>query len=220
MNYTHGTYITVSKDGTINFWTQDFELQKTEVSKNRERRNFSVYLVCINLYTFSANLIVAKTWILDLICMPDVNVICTSSIENDLRFYDIAGNNFLLKIIVTGLPSPISAMNYWFGKTANVDSKIILGDLTGDLAMIEFNPEMKGPFRSTSGVSVGRTTWKAFCEVNKTLNIGLLLKTSRISLNSVCYIEIIYRILGNHSRVPNFNISQQAPRHNSPSRLL
>lgn len=41
MNYTHGNYITVSKDGTINFWTQDFELQKTEVSKNRETRHFS-----------------------------------------------------------------------------------------------------------------------------------------------------------------------------------
>lgn len=97
--------------------------------------------------------------------MPDVNVICTSSIENDLRFYDIAGNNFLLKIIITNLPSSISAMNYWFGKTTKTDSKIILGDLLGNLTLLEFSPEMRGPFRSTSGVSVGSTTWKAFCEV-------------------------------------------------------
>lgn len=97
--------------------------------------------------------------------MPDVNIICTSSIENDLRFYDIAGKNFLLKIIITNLPSSISAMSYWFAKTTEIDSKIILGDLMGNLAMIEFNPEMRGPFRSTSGVSVGRTTWKSFCEV-------------------------------------------------------
>lgn len=97
--------------------------------------------------------------------MPDVNIICTSSIENDLRFYDIAGNNFLLKIIITNLPSSISAMSYWFGKTVDIDSKIMLGDLNGDLALIEFNPEMRGPFRSTSGVSVGRTTWKEFCAV-------------------------------------------------------
>lgn len=97
--------------------------------------------------------------------MPDVNIICTSSIENDLRFYDIAGNNFLLKIIVTNLPSSISAMNYWFGKTTEIDSKIILGDLIGNLALIEFNPEMRGPFRSTTGVSIDSCTWKEFCEV-------------------------------------------------------
>lgn len=127
-----------------------------------------------NLDTFSANLIVAKTWILELICMPDVNIICTSSIESDLRFYDIAGNNFLLKIIITDLPSSISAMSYWFGKTTEIDSKIILGDLKGSLALIEFNSEMRGPFRSTTGVSVGRTTWKAFCEVNKTLNLEII----------------------------------------------
>lgn len=98
--------------------------------------------------------------------MSDVNIICTSSIENDLRFYDIAGNNFLLKIKITNLPSSICAMNYWFGKTTDIDSKIILGDLNGNLALIEFNPEMRGPFRSTSGVSVDYTTWKEFCEVS------------------------------------------------------
>lgn len=123
----------------------------------------------LNRFSISADLIVAKTWILDLVCMPDVNIICTSSIENDLRFYDIAGNNFLLKIIITNLPQSVSAMNYWFGKKTNVDSKIILGDLAGNLSLLEFNPDMRGPFRSTSGVSLGKTTWKEFCEVSLNL---------------------------------------------------
>ncbi|KAG4072283.1 hypothetical protein HA402_004215 [Bradysia odoriphaga] len=171
VNYTHANYITVSKDGTINFWTQDFKLQKTEISK-------------------SSNLIVAKTWILDLICMPDVSVICTSSIENDLRFYDVAGKNFLLKILITDLPSSISTMNYWFGKTSEVDSKIILGDLEGNLVLIEFNPEMRGPFRSTSGVSVGRTTWKEFCEgVIPEFRISTFPKKHKDMIRQVDYCE-------------------------------
>ncbi len=99
--------------------------------------------------------------------MPDVNIICTSSIENDLRFYDIAGkDNFILKILITGLPSSITAMNYWFGKSTEVDSKIVLGDLRGNLALIEFNPEMRGPFRNRTGVSVGKATWNQFSEVS------------------------------------------------------
>lgn len=98
-------------------------------------------------------------------CMPDVNIICTSSIENDLRFYDIAGGNFLLKIIITNLPQSVSSMNYWFGKTTDIDSKIMLGDLAGNISLVEFNPAMRGPFRSISGVSLGKTTWKEFCEV-------------------------------------------------------
>lgn len=136
--------------------------------------------------------------------MPDVNIICTSSIENDLRFYDVTGNNFLLKIIITDLPSSICAMNYWFGKTYEIDSKIILGDLTGNLALIEFNPKMRGPFRSTSGVSVDRTTWKEFCVVNVFRRVD-----RRTQLTSKHF-------TGNNSRVSRLNVSEKAQGHGSP----
>lgn len=36
MNNASGSYITASKDGTVIYWTQNFELQRTEKSKNRE----------------------------------------------------------------------------------------------------------------------------------------------------------------------------------------
>lgn len=41
------------------------------------------------------------TWVTDMVCMPDVNIICTSSTERDLRFYDCTANTFTLKIIIT-----------------------------------------------------------------------------------------------------------------------
>lgn len=49
MNYTHGTYLTVSKDGTINFWTQDFQLLKTEISRNCEPKHFHQIISVVNI---------------------------------------------------------------------------------------------------------------------------------------------------------------------------
>lgn len=41
------------------------------------------------------------TWVTDMVCMPDVNIIVTSSTERDLRFYDCTAKTFTLKIVIT-----------------------------------------------------------------------------------------------------------------------
>ena len=42
------------------------------------------------------------TWVTDMVCMPDVNIIVTSSTERDLRFYDCTARTFILKLIISG----------------------------------------------------------------------------------------------------------------------
>lgn len=32
--------------------------------------------------------------------MPDIRIVCTSSVERDLRFYDTVGNRFDLRVMV------------------------------------------------------------------------------------------------------------------------
>lgn len=35
VNYMQGSYVTISKDGTVNYWSLDLEMQRTGKSKNR-----------------------------------------------------------------------------------------------------------------------------------------------------------------------------------------
>lgn len=49
----------------------------------------------------AAALKVRSTWVTDLACMPDVNIVVTSSTERDLRFYDCSAGTFTLKIIIS-----------------------------------------------------------------------------------------------------------------------
>lgn len=49
---------------------------------------------------FSASLKVQQTLITDMIVMPDIQIVCTSSTEYDLRFYDTEAKKFDLRIMV------------------------------------------------------------------------------------------------------------------------
>lgn len=41
VNYQSGSYITTSKDGTVIYWTPDFEMQRVEKSKNRKQPKYT-----------------------------------------------------------------------------------------------------------------------------------------------------------------------------------
>lgn len=101
----------------------------------------------------------SKTWVLDCIPLPDVRIVCTSSIERDLRFYDTTANNFNVRIIISRLPYEVTTMTYWFGESEARDCRLILGDAGGNVWMLEFNPELRGPFQSKPGTALLQMTW-------------------------------------------------------------
>ena len=43
------------------------------------------------------------TMITDMIVMPDIQIVCTSSVERDVRFYDTVANNFDLRVMVQNI---------------------------------------------------------------------------------------------------------------------
>lgn len=139
VDYTKGSFITTAKDGSVNFWSMDFDLQKSGTSK-------------------SSTLKVAKTWILDSCFLVDVRIFCTSSIERDLRFYDTTANNFILKIQITRFPSAINTITYYFPSTSD-DCRLFLGDYKGNVRVLTFNPIGRGPFQSNTGFTVKVLTY-------------------------------------------------------------
>ncbi|XP_046141519.1 WD repeat-containing protein on Y chromosome [Osmia bicornis bicornis] len=127
-SFHRGSYLTITREGIINYWSLDLEYERTVQS--------------VNPY-----LKVQSTLITDMIVMPDVQVVCTSSTEYDLRFYDTAAKKFDLRISISGLDYAITCMDYYFSKNVKEDSHIVCGDMSGSIKIISFNPTERGPFK-------------------------------------------------------------------------
>ncbi|XP_028982217.1 WD repeat-containing protein on Y chromosome [Diachasma alloeum] len=127
-SFQSGRYLTVSKDGVINYWSLDLVHQKSVKSINPDFK-------------------VQSTIITDIIAMPDVQVVCTSSVERDLRFYDTAAGKFDLRIRITSLRDAVICMAYYFSEDIRENSYIILGDTGGSVRVIAFSPFDRGPFK-------------------------------------------------------------------------
>lgn len=106
-----------------------------------------------------ANLKVSKTWVTDCIPLPDVNIVCTSSIERDLRFYDTTAQNFHPRIIITRMPFAVTCMAYAFGRGKDFHCRLICGDAGGNLSLFEFNARQRGPFEIKPGATLRQVTW-------------------------------------------------------------
>uniref|UniRef100_A0A2A4JIS4 WD repeat-containing protein on Y chromosome n=1 Tax=Heliothis virescens TaxID=7102 RepID=A0A2A4JIS4_HELVI len=127
-----GCYVTASRDGMINWWSLDMAVLRTGFST-------------------SPHLKVRTTWVTDMVCMPDVNIIVTSSTERDLRFYDCTAKTFILKIIITSWEYMICTMFYYFDKDDIDQCKLICGDAAGNVRVLLFSARMRGPFRNDAG---------------------------------------------------------------------
>ncbi|XP_046962208.1 WD repeat-containing protein on Y chromosome [Vanessa cardui] len=127
-----GNYVTASRDGMINWWSLDMTLLRTAFSS-------------------SPHLKVRTTWVTDMVCMPDVNIVVTSSTERDLRFYDCTAKTFTLKIVITSWEYMICTMYYHFYKDLKEKSILICGDVGGNVRVLLFSPVKRGPFRNQPG---------------------------------------------------------------------
>ncbi|XP_076748719.1 WD repeat-containing protein WDY [Xylocopa sonorina] len=127
-SFRRGSYLTITKGGIINYWSLDLEYERSTKSVNP----------CLK---------VQQTLITDMIVMPDVQVVCTSSTECDLRFYDTVAKKFDLRIMISGLENAVISMDYYFSKNIKEDSCIVLGDTSGSVKILSFNSTKRGPFK-------------------------------------------------------------------------
>lgn len=133
ISWQDGSLMTCSRDGTINYWSLDLSFER------------QVKSTCPNLK-------VQSTWVTDMVALPDVSVVCTSSTERDLRFYDTSARKFELRVIFTSIENAITTMNYWFSDDVNEESKLVLGDMAGGIHIIYIESFARGPFRSKLGL--------------------------------------------------------------------
>ncbi|XP_045473600.1 WD repeat-containing protein on Y chromosome-like [Harmonia axyridis] len=133
ISWNDGSVMTCSKDGCINYWSLDMQHERQVQSS------------CILLK-------VSPTWVLTTVVMPDVSIVCTAGTERDLRFYDTSARKFELRVMISSIDYAVAAMHYVFSQNINEESKLLLGDLHGNIRVIYIQSAGRGPFKSTPGI--------------------------------------------------------------------
>ncbi|CAG9835022.1 unnamed protein product [Diabrotica balteata] len=141
--WNDGSIVTCSPDGVINYWSLDMQVERTAQS------------TCPYLK-------VQGTMVTDMAVLPDVSVICTSSSERDLRFYDTSARKFELRVMIVSFPHAITSMYYTFDKDISVPSKLICGDTAGSIRVILIDTEARGPFKSQPGILLREARYERF----------------------------------------------------------
>ncbi|XP_033640138.1 WD repeat-containing protein on Y chromosome-like [Asterias rubens] len=132
-----GRYISVSKEGVINFWSMDMHLQRSvTIEQPREKTK--------------------PMWLTDMVCMPNVNMIAVSSTERDISFYDVNATKFDRCFQVSGLDNCALTMDYWFDPRNMNKAVLVFGDAGGNVCCIVFTEAMGSSlFGSQNAKSVG-----------------------------------------------------------------
>ncbi|XP_038078621.1 WD repeat-containing protein on Y chromosome-like isoform X2 [Patiria miniata] len=132
-----GRYISVSKEGVINFWSMDMHLQRSvAIEQPREKTK--------------------PMWLTDMVCMPNVNMIAVSSTERDISFYDVNATKFDRCFQVSGLDNCALTMDYWFDPRNMNKAVLVFGDAGGNVCCIVFTEAMGSAlFGSQNAKSVG-----------------------------------------------------------------
>lgn len=150
LNYTQGGYRTVGNDGTINYWNPQWDFLKSEQTSTSilvefEKKNFINEKIAEEPKG-SKNLILAA------VSMPDIRIICITSIRCDLRLFDSSANKCILRMMISNFPSPINSLHYFSSKSAATHCKLIVGDLEGSVYILELLPDFKMKFRLGASV--------------------------------------------------------------------
>ncbi|XP_067932501.1 WD repeat-containing protein on Y chromosome-like isoform X2 [Watersipora subatra] len=125
IDYSNGRYISAGRDGRVNFWSIEYQQQRS---------------------CFIDNLKDVSLWMTDMICLPNINMLACATTDRNIMFYDYAGSLFEKKYEIVQMPFSPLCMDYWFDFVDSKNAIFIIGDDGGNVSVVEFNDIAGGPF--------------------------------------------------------------------------
>ncbi|XP_063154446.1 EF-hand calcium-binding domain-containing protein 8 [Candoia aspera] len=107
-----GRFLTVSRDGILHYWSDAFKMLRT-VHLDQTKRRHSL-----------------KLWVIDMLCLPNINLLAVSTTDQDIEFFDIGGNKCDRLFSLVDLDGCATAMDYW---TDGCRGVFCVGDLKGNV---------------------------------------------------------------------------------------
>uniref|UniRef100_A0A803THS0 WD repeat-containing protein on Y chromosome n=1 Tax=Anolis carolinensis TaxID=28377 RepID=A0A803THS0_ANOCA len=133
---TPGRFLTVSRDGILHYWSDSFKMLRT---LDQTKRRHSL-----------------KLWVIDMICLPNINLLAISTTDQDIEFFDISGNKCDRLFTIVDLEGCATAMDYWTDGHRGV---FCVGDIKGNILIFtSTDVMMNGLFnvRGYIGKLIGR----------------------------------------------------------------
>lgn len=104
-----------------------------------------------------------KKLIQDAIALPNLQIICISSVCCDLRLYDTSASKCDLRLYIRNFPEPLCKFFYHCSTSEMKNSKLIFGDCVGTVRVIEFTKNFRHSFRS--GTLLHQLSYKQLMKV-------------------------------------------------------
>ncbi|XP_013369796.1 PREDICTED: EF-hand calcium-binding domain-containing protein 8 isoform X2 [Chinchilla lanigera] len=118
-------FLTVTKDGVLQFWSESFLLISSfKLSQIQQPHN-------------------QPMWVIDLVCLHNMNLIAVSSTELKIEFFDISNYKCVRAFTLTELDSCILVMDYWSDYHKGV---FCLGDTKGNIIIFTSDNVANGLF--------------------------------------------------------------------------
>ncbi|KAI4884075.1 hypothetical protein NFI96_030672 [Prochilodus magdalenae] len=110
-NHVHGgRYLSISQNGTLNFWSERFKLQRTvQISKMAHTTDQPILVT-------------------NMVCLDNINQLCISFTGRDIEFYDISASKCDVVYSLCGLEANAVVMDYWSHGHRGIYS---IGDTSG-----------------------------------------------------------------------------------------
>ncbi|XP_025035806.2 EF-hand calcium-binding domain-containing protein 8 [Pelodiscus sinensis] len=107
-----GRFLTVSRDGILLYWSDSFKLLRTVQLDQSGRRPGH------------------QMWVIDMLCLSNINLLAIASTDQMIEFFDISGNKCDRLFSFTELDSCATALDYW---TDGCKGVFCVGDMKGNI---------------------------------------------------------------------------------------
>ncbi|XP_053098931.1 EF-hand calcium-binding domain-containing protein 8 isoform X2 [Hemicordylus capensis] len=107
-----GRFLSVSRDGILHYWSDSFKMLRTVYLDQTKRRHS------------------LKLWAMDMLCLPNINLLAVASTDQDIEFFDIGGNKCDRLFTLVDLDGCVTAMDYW---TDGLKGVFCVGDVKGNV---------------------------------------------------------------------------------------
>ncbi|XP_039174847.1 EF-hand calcium-binding domain-containing protein 8 [Crotalus tigris] len=144
-----GRFLTVSRDGILHYWSDAFKMLRTVYLDQTKRRHS------------------LKLWVIDMLCLPNLNLLAVSTTDQDIEFFDIGGNKCDRLFSLVDLDGCATAMDYW---TDGCKGVFCVGDLKGNVLI----------FTSTDVVTNGLFNVRSYIGGLARVPVHLLMKVKTL----------------------------------------
>ncbi|XP_067040016.1 cilia- and flagella-associated protein 337-like [Acropora muricata] len=115
-----GRYVSVSKEGTLHFWSMDLMHPQKTLSLGHEGKASK------------------NVWITDCVVLPNAKKLALSSADREIAFYDCSANSFDKQLVICSLDYCVLTMNYWYCSTKLNEGILLFGDSGGSVYCLKF----------------------------------------------------------------------------------